>query len=376
MHKKQERMEQSKEHKIIVSMFAISILLGLGALTMSINTWNKLSNDETFSTSEIIENNSENVSEIEHAKEIERYINEEMRLSFDYPTEWELSQTTGTAMKANDIVFMSIGAPPYLGWDRGGWWGDLVYAIENADMIENFCDEPISILNNTNPDDFVECEILTNEHGITYAKVHQLLYSEGFTKGPLNVYYFHNPFSIEHANVIMASMPELADPEVFELIAESMRWDDLNPQTTKTYQGEGFTFEYSPDLYRMADNLWTEERALGYFYPPEDCSVCTIPNIHMHSSTFEGSIEEHIAKAGGFAGKTFTEIEDEFDLQIETIDIGNHTFITIPELGLFNALNYHVAHENRIHTFRIYEALWDLEDTSELEEMLSTLSFE
>jgi len=110
------------------------------------------------------------------------YESKDLGVAFSYPASWgDLTQWVGTppeklegfrmeaTISAYDTPFISMMTEgEALG--RGGWWGDIATEATSVATVESFCDTYKS-----REDYYVQpneaCEILINEHGVTFARL-------------------------------------------------------------------------------------------------------------------------------------------------------------------------------------------------------------
>lgn len=144
------------------------------------------------------------------------YSNDQLKISFSYPKEWglieektELPLIGQITLVFSDDIFLSA-SNGYRNADRGGYWGDYAYFLNDQSTITDFCKEPF-----TYPERIKSCAILTNNNGIIYAKTQEEICTEGGCSGLAVNYYLYNPNS-EFRGLVISS-DRLKDNNILEL---------------------------------------------------------------------------------------------------------------------------------------------------------------
>ena len=117
------------------------------------------------------------------------YKNNDLKISFSYPKNWgeinkkiESDHVILALAVFNNAVFLGAdnGKKALVG--RGGYWGDEAEFIINQNYINDFCNDK----NN--------CEIKTNQYGITFAREKRLFSDLGYPTPHESIfYYLFNP---------------------------------------------------------------------------------------------------------------------------------------------------------------------------------------
>ena len=147
-------------------------------------------------------------------KDLQTYNNDELKISFNYPNEWgqlvQKDEPDHIALQVNNRIFLGTdNGEDSLG--RGGYWGDPANLIVNQEYINNFCN------------DKSDCEIKTNQQGITFARNIEKEYST-FGSDPVEAvfYYLFNPKS-EYRGVIISGV-NLDNDNI--LVGENIQFDE------------------------------------------------------------------------------------------------------------------------------------------------------
>lgn len=114
------------------------------------------------------------------------YKDNDLKISLSYPKDWgEINKKIESdhvilAVFNNDVFLGADNGKKSLG--RGGYWGDAAEFIINQDYVNNFCNDK----NN--------CEIKTNQYGITFAREKRLFSDLGDPTPRESIfYYLFNP---------------------------------------------------------------------------------------------------------------------------------------------------------------------------------------
>lgn len=149
----------------------------------------------------------------EYLSKYEQYIDEKIGVSFYYPKSWgevtaleePIADGEGVASRwlalstrvpgedPQYYIFLSSAAAE--GDGRGGFWGDMAREIDGPDYINNFCQ------------DKENCEVFTNESGITIAKQTnvEVPLNEATNATASVQYYIYNPNTIFHQMIISSA---------------------------------------------------------------------------------------------------------------------------------------------------------------------------
>jgi hypothetical protein len=139
------------------------------------------------------------------------------------------------------------------------------------------------------------------------------------------------------------------------------------------WQSNYFTFEY-PEKYVTDElGLWTEERYKNHITTgPADCSVCHMPQIEVRSELTSATFEEYIIQDMDLQGTDLSTAIKPLGIPVQTIVLGENTFIKINIGDLHDVHTYYTQKDARIVSFQVFDREYD---TDELREIISTLKF-
>lgn len=147
----------------------------------------------------------------------------------------------------------------------------------------------------------------------------------------------------------------------------------ITQETEKTFEGSGFSFTY-PTKYTADDKgLWTAEGYQKHINPPENCSVCQIPEVEVKAATSNNTVDQQIISDYDLPGTTLAEMSEQTSIKYKEVKIGDNDFIKITVSDLHDVTGYYTKHNNQIVAFRVY---WTERDTKALKEIISTLKFQ
>jgi len=154
-------------------------------------------------------------------------------------------------------------------------------------------------------------------------------------------------------------------------------------ETTKTYNGETFTFnypaKYTADAYpEVAINkvfgLWDEE---GYKYhknPLPQCDTCQIPTVEVNLTKITKTLEAFLIEKYGLPGKTLAEAAKQAGIPYSSVKLGDNEFTKIAVADMLTETGYFTKNGDNIVGFVVFD-IHEGPDNEELKTIVSSLKF-
>lgn len=144
-------------------------------------------------------------------------------------------------------------------------------------------------------------------------------------------------------------------------------------ENEKVWEGNGFSFVYPAEYIADTKGLWTKDDYERHINPPAQCSTCQIPYYEVKTENSSQSLDQYIIDDFNLPGNTLDEAMSQTGIPYEQVSIGNNDFVKITISDLYDVTGYYTKYNNQVVAFRVY---WNNHDTSELQNIISTLKFD
>ncbi len=159
--------------------------------------------------------------------------------------------------------------------------------------------------------------------------------------------------------------------ETSKIIPEQKQTEVLEEK--KIWNENGISFTYPAEYIADDKGLWTSEEYKNHINPPSECNTCQIPHYEIKVETTSQSLDQYFIAEFDLPGNSLEEVTVKTGIPYQNITIGSNNFLKITISELYEVVGYFTKHEDRIVSFRVYQASYD---TVELQDIMATLKFD